>query len=80
MEYIPKTSTRHILQDNDLYDKLYNNVLMYSEQGYCMICEDMNPQDYIDYDDNGDINSVLYDRTCEPTRIQPRVSEDKVVK
>ena len=57
---------------------------MYSEQGYCMICGDMNSrsgclQDYIDYDDNGDINSVLYDRTCEPTRIQPRVSEDKIV-
>ena len=38
---------------------------MYSEQGYCMICGDMNSrsgclQDYIDYDDNGDINSVLY--------------------
>ena len=35
-----------------------------------MICGDMNSrsgclQDYIDYDDNGDINSVLYDRTCE---------------
>ena len=80
----PKTSTRHLLHDNDLYDKLYNDVLMYSEQGYCMICGDMNSrsgclQDYIDYDDNGDINNVLYDRTCEPTRIQPRVSEDKIV-
>ena len=57
---------------------------MYSEQGYCMICGDMNSrsgclQDYIDYDDNCDINNVLYDRTCEPTRIQPRVSEDKIV-
>ena len=57
---------------------------MYSEQRYCMICGDMKSrsgclQDYIDYDDNGDINSVLYDRIFEPTRIQPRVSEDKVV-
>ena len=49
-----------------------------------MICGDMNLrsgclQEYIDYDDNGDIISVLYDKTCDPTRIQPRVSEDKVV-
>ena len=57
---------------------------MYSEQGYCMICGDINSrsgclQDYNDYDDTGNINSVLYDRTRESTRIQPRVSEDQVV-
>ena len=36
---------------------------MYSEQGYCMICGDMNLrseclQDYIEYDANGDIKSM----------------------
>ena len=60
---------------------MYNVVLMYSEQGYCMICGDINSrsgclQDYIDYDDNV---TMLYDRTCEPTRIKPRVSEGNVV-
>ena len=73
MKYIsPKTSTRHLLRDNYVYDKRYNDVLMYSEHGYCMICGDINSrsgclQDYIEYDDIGNINSVLYDTTCEPT-------------
>ena len=45
-----------------------------------MKCEDINSPsgcslDYIEYEDNGDMSSVLYDRTCEPTS----VSEDKVV-
>ena len=47
-----------------------------------MICGDMNSRngcllDYIiEYDTNDDMNS---DRTCEPTNIKPRASEDNVV-
>ena len=71
------------MHDNHLYNKLYNDVVMYSEQGYCMICGDMNLWsdcllDYLEYADNGDINSVRYDRTCEPTRSNHCVSEDKI--
>lgn len=89
--YIPPiTSTRHILNDIDLYDTLYNDVLTYTELGYCIIYGDMNsrcgqlsdnvPYMYIDSDiDNTFMPDYLRSTRSNDCIINPRTSQDKVV-
>ena len=53
----PKDSSRHVLNDEDLFDVLYTDILKYNVIGKVIVCGDMNARcvnllDYTEYDFN----------------------------
>ena len=58
----PKDSSSHVLNDEDLFDVLYTDILKYNTIGKVIVCGDLNARcgnllDYSDYDFN-DVNIV----------------------
>ena len=62
----PKNSSRHLLNDENIFDILYDDILKYNELGYCIIYGDMNSRcgalfDYVDITiDSEDIECMIY--------------------
>ena len=76
----PKDSSRHVLNDEDLFDVLYTDILKYNVIGKVIVCGDMNARcgnllDYTEYDFN-DIGIV--EDVCIPVEhnVKQRISED----
>ena len=76
----PKDSSRHVLNDEDLFDVLYTDILKYNVIGKVIVCGDMNARcgnllGYTEYDFN-DIGIV--EDVCIPVEhnVKQRISED----
>ena len=80
----PKNSSRHILNDDSIYDVLYDDILKYNDLGNCMIFGDLNSRcgdlhDYVDIIiDSDDTDYMTHDVEIE-NKVMPRLSEDRTV-
>ena len=80
----PKNSSRHLLNDENIFDILYDDILKYNELGNCIIYGDMNSRcgalfDYIDITiDSEDIECMIYGADTG-NKVMPRSSEDTIV-
>ncbi len=78
----PQGSSRHALNDDDLYDVLYDDILLYNSLGICCIYGDFNARtgslaDHVDIDTDDFIgfNTINIDIS----NVAPRLSQDKVI-
>ena len=81
----PKNSNRHALNDENIFDVLYDDILKYNDSGYCIIYGDLNSRCGVlhDYVNNivysEDINNIVSSDAVNEDNIRSRLSDDSIV-